>query len=81
MEAKVMTFSQWDSRASRLYHKCLKQYHQSLTSGSISNRLNPSVIEVREKTIVVNMDKFRELSQEVIDYAQSMNCVQKDVEE
>ena len=69
----VMTFAQFDSKAKAIEKKCFKLHHRSLTYGSIANLLNSAVLEVCEKTVLVDAERLRSISQEVLD-----SCVQND---
>lgn len=53
METEVVTHRQWDSYATRIERKNLREHGRSLCRTAIARRAYDHIIEIREDTMIV----------------------------
>lgn len=62
---KEISIQNFENRMKTLETKNLKKYGSSLTWTSLYNKFNSCIVEIREKTLVFDEQKYKEIKQNI----------------
>ncbi len=62
---KEVSIKNFENRMKTLEIRNLKKYGHSLTWTSLLNKFNTCIIEIREKTIIFDEQKYKEIKQNI----------------
>lgn len=64
---KEVSITNFENRMKTLEVRNLKKYGQSLTWTSLYNKFNACIIEIKEKTLIFDEQKYKEIKQELLE--------------